>query len=40
MEKKKKVNNNEFGYAEVIGTIIMILSSCFFITAFIMTVLG
>lgn len=35
--KDSKNNSNNFGYAEVIGTCIMILSSAFFISAILMT---
>lgn len=35
--KDSKNNSNNFGYAEVIGTCIMILSSAFFVAAILMT---
>lgn len=36
--KNSKNNSNNFGYAEVVGTCIMILSSAFFIAAILMSV--
>ena len=36
--KNTKNNSNNFGYAEVVGTCIMILSSAFFIAAILMSV--
>ena len=35
--KDSKNNSNNFGYAEVIGTCIMILSSAFFVAAILMS---
>ena len=35
--KNTKNNSNSFGYAEVIGTCIMILSSAFFVAAILMS---
>ncbi len=35
---KKKINNS--GYTEVLGTVIMILSSCFFISGILIAILS
>ena len=38
--KDSKKNTNNFGYAEVIGTCVMIISSAFFIAALLISILS
>lgn len=40
MKEENKDKLNEFGYAEVIGTVVMIISSSFFIAAMVIALLS
>ena len=40
MKDENKDKLNEFGYAEVIGTVVMIISSSFFIAAMVIALLS
>mgnify|MGYP004638491981 FL=1 len=40
MKDENKDKLNEFGYAEVVGTVIMIISSSFFIAAMVIALLS